>query len=205
MERKDPSWLKLTLRSGLLFWTVFPVHLLWGWLLSLLFWPPTMKQESKFFFEDKDAFYKTMNIYFSWGGSHSPFLVYRQPLEQFLISETLFPFTWTHLKTLQSSECSHCWLSQTWSQRIIVLCGEERKELLVKEKSIHHLHSKNGTAAGEGTLSLTAYLSFSPGWTQTALGVKCQQRAFWKIGLMSSVSWLSESRLRDSWFLFLGT
>lgn len=142
-----------------------------GWLLSLLFWPPTMKQESKFFSEDKDAFYKTMNIYFSWGGSHSPFLVYRQPLEQFLISETLFPFTWTHLKTLQSSECSHCWLSQTWSQRIIVLCGEERKELLVKEKSIHHLHSKNGTAAGEGTLSLTADLSFSPGWTQTALGV----------------------------------
>lgn len=151
MERKDPSWLKLTLRSGLLFWTAFP-HLLWGWLLSLLFWPPTMKQESKFFSEDKDAFYKTMNIYFSWGGSHSPFLVYRQPLEQFLISEPLFPFTWTHLKTLQSSECSHCWLSQTWSQRIIVLCGEERKELLVKEKSIHHLHSKNRTAAGKGTL-----------------------------------------------------
>lgn len=57
------------------------------------------------------------------------------------------------------------------SQRITVLGGEERKELLVKEKSIHHLHNKNGTAAREGTPSLTADLSFSPGWTHTALGV----------------------------------
>ena len=34
-----------------------------------------MKQEWKFFFEDKDAFDQTMNIYFSREGSHGPFLV----------------------------------------------------------------------------------------------------------------------------------
>lgn len=130
-----------------------------------------MKQESKFFFEDKDAFYKTMNIYFSWEGSHCPFLVCRQPSEQFLISEALLPFTWTHLKTPRSYECSYCWLSQTLSQRITVLCREKRKELLVKGKISHHLHSTNWTAARERTLSATADVSFSPGWHHTALGV----------------------------------
>lgn len=56
----------------------------------------------KFFFENKDAFHETMNIYFSWEGSHSPFSVCSQPAEPSLISESQFPFTWTLLKTLPS-------------------------------------------------------------------------------------------------------
>lgn len=78
MAKNGPYWLKLALWSRLLFCTAFPVHLPWVWLFSLLFWPHTMKQESKFFFEDKAAFYETMNVYFSWEGSHSASLICRQ-------------------------------------------------------------------------------------------------------------------------------
>lgn len=122
MGRNGPYRLKLALWLRLFFCTAFPVHLLWVWLFSLLFWPHTMKQESKFFFEDKAAFYKTMNVYFSWEGSHSALLICRKPPELSLISVSLFPFTWTHLKTPQFYECSYYCLSHTWSQRITVLC-----------------------------------------------------------------------------------
>ena len=39
-----------------------------------------------------------------------------------------------HFWKLFRPECSYCWLTHTWSQRIPVLWGEERKELLVKGK-----------------------------------------------------------------------
>lgn len=133
MKRKEPSW-RTTFKIWISLLHHFSCPPSLGWLLSLLFWPHTMKQEWKFFFKDKDAFYKTMTICFSWEGSHSPFLVCRQPLEQFLFLEFLFPFTWTHLKTPQSYECSFWWLSHTWSQRITAMGREERKELLVKGK-----------------------------------------------------------------------
>lgn len=122
MGRNGPYWLKLALWFRLFFCTAFPVHLLWVWLFSLLFWPHTMKQESEFFFEDKAAFYKTMNVYFSWEGSHSALLICWEPSELPLISVSLSPFTWTHLKTPQFYECPYYWLSHTGSQRITVLC-----------------------------------------------------------------------------------